>query len=345
MRVSAAPIALVATVAFGQAVMAQGTVVVTNTVYAHTGAGPFVPGLPSRLDVAAVGKVVEIEPDAVPVAPFKGAPKERMASYKVAIVKIDDPILGASGITRVRVGFPADAPALAPAGGGVSTAPRGFAVTGTVMMGPVSTGVALPVGFEGCLLLAKHPNADFYVLAGAPSRTKDPGFAREVDRLKKHARALNDPVGALKPKAPDDPAWRSTLLTSAVSFPVMKAKELDDRFDAAQLILQTYQTPRGSTVREPIPDEENKLIVALLKELPWVPPGGNRVRPDGRLAPHREVLWYRINPFEMGFKRPEPMKVVAGGARPDFNKLMDEATTQFLNENADKIKLKRFAEK
>jgi hypothetical protein len=189
------------------------------------------------------------------------------------------------------------------------------------MIGPTVTGTALSAGMEGCFSLAKHANADFYVLSGPPVQKKDPNFAKEVDRLKRYARATNDPVAALK------------------------AKDLDERFEAAQIILQSYLTPRGSNVREPVPEEENKLLVALLTELPWVPKDGNRVRPDGRLVPHREVLWYRINPGEFGFKRPEVPKRIPGDPPTDMNKLMDEATTRFLKENADKIKLKRFVQK
>jgi hypothetical protein len=310
-----------AAVAFGQAATAQATVAVTNTVVIRTGTDGE-PGFraagPSYPNVAVVAKVVEVEPDVVEVAPFRGAPKERMLRYKVAIMKIDDPLIGASGITRVRVGFPADASAPSPGDGG-SGRPR--AVTATVMIAPTGTGIALSAGMEGCFSLAKHANADFYVLSGLPVQKSHPSFAKEVDRLKKYARATNDPVAALK------------------------AKDLDERFEAAQIILQNYLTPRGSNVREPVPDEENRLLVALLTELPWVPPGGNRVRADGRMIPHREVLWYKINPGELGFKRPEMPKRAPGDPPPDLNKLMDEATAKFLKEYAHKIKLKRFVQK
>jgi hypothetical protein len=320
MRASVASLAVLATVALGQAATAQGTATVTHTVLIRTGtdAGPgFRTAGPSYPNVAAVAKVVEVEPDVVEVAPFPGAPKERMLRYKVAILKIDDPLIGASGITRVRVGFPADA-STSPGDGG-SGRPR--AITASVMIGPAVTGTALSAGMEGCFSLAKHANADFYVLSGPPIQKSHPSFAKEVDRLKKYARAVNDPVAALK------------------------AKDLDERFEAAQIILQSYLTPRGSNVREPVPEEENKLLVALLTELPWVPKDGNRVRADGRLVPHREVLWYRINPGEFGFKRPEMPKRTPGDPPPDMNKLMDEASTKFLKENGDKIKIKRYVAK
>jgi hypothetical protein len=259
-----------------------------------------------------VGKVVDVDRDGVEVAPFRGAPKERMLKYKIATFQIEDRILGAGGITRIRVGFPAD---------GRPT----FAITATpaaVTDGVRPTGtVTLTAGTEGCFALAKHPTADFYVIMGPPTYKKDSNYAKEVDKLKKYGRAINDPVAALK------------------------AKDLDDRFESAQIILQRYLIPQGSNKREPVPDEETKLLVALLKELPWVPADGKRTRADGKLVPHRAVLWYSINPGELGFKRPDPPKRNPGDPPPNMDKLMDEATTKFLNESADHIKLKRFVQK
>jgi len=303
-----------AAIAFVDTVGAQGT---AHGTYTRTGTviiapGGYAPPVPRGADVVIVGKVVEVDRDEVEVAPFRGAPKERMLKYKVANLQIEDRVLGAGGITRIRVGFPVD---------GRPT----FAVTATVVeltdgVRPTGT-VTLAAGTEGCFALAKHPNADFYVIVGPPTYKKDPSFAREVDKLKKYARAINDPVAALK------------------------AKELNDRFEAAQIILQRYLIPQGSNKREPIPEEENKLLVALLKDLPWVPADGKRTRADGKLVPHRAAFWYSINPGELGFKRPDPPKRNPGDPPPNFDKLMDEATTKFLNENGDKIKLKRFVQK
>jgi hypothetical protein len=201
-----------------------------------TGEGP---GTVTTLDAAVVGKVVEIEPGVVEVAAYRGAAKTQpKARFRVAIVKIEDRLLGAAGLTRVRVGFQADSP-----------------------------GAALSVAMDGCVELARHREADFYVLQKFPVEKKDSGYARELDLLKKTARVIDDPVAALK------------------------ANALNDRFEAAHIILTRYRTPGSSNAQEPIPELENKLLVALLTELPWVPPGGSPVRADGGLLPHREALW------------------------------------------------------
>ena len=310
-----------ATVVKTDTVRVDTVATVTDTVIIATGGmiGPGLGGgLPSNVQVAVVGKVAEVEPDVVEVAPYRGAPKDRMVKYKVANLKVEDRVLGASGVTRIRVGFPADAADAGAAGGlGRMT----VAVTATVGYMPSAPAINLKAGTDGCFLLAKHPTADFYVLTAPLKRPTDPGYAKEVERLKKTALAMNDPVAALK------------------------AKDLDDRFEAARIILSGYQMPRGSTLREAVPEEETRLIVGLLKELPWNPADGKRVRPDGRVVPHRSLLWYAINPGELGFKRPEVPKRKPGEPLPDFEKLMDEATTQFLKENGDKITLKRFVQK
>ena len=323
MRASSLPaLPLFAALVTAQVAAGQVTVRVTDTVIVRTQTigGPGIGlgvGLPSNLQVVVVGKVVEIEPAVVEVPPYRGAPKDRTVKYKVANLKIEDRVLGASGITRIRVGFPADA-ADAGAPGGLARATVVATATRPYLPTP---GVSLQAGAEGCFLLAKHPTADFYILTSPLKRPKDPGYAKEVDRLKKTALAMNDPVAALK------------------------AKDLDDRFEAARIILSGYLVPRGSNMREAVPEEETKLIVALLKELPWNPPDGKRVRPDGRLVPHRSMLWHAINPGELGFKRPAIPKRQPGDPPVDFEKLMDEASAQFLKENGDKITLKRFVQK
>jgi hypothetical protein len=286
-------------------------------------AGPQTPAAQAaNADVIVVGKVTEVENDAVEVSPYKGAPKDQKASFKVAVLKVDEALLGGSGLTRFRVGFPADAPAAAapPTSDAPPVAVRpGLA---RIRRPGMAAPVALTAGMEGCFVLTRHPEGDFYVLAaGAPLQKKDEKYAKDLEQVKKVVKAIDDPVTALK------------------------AKDLDDRFQAAQVVLQRYQTPRGSNAREPIPAEENKLIVALLDELPWQPKDGAPARAGGEVAPSRSALWYLINPAELGFKQPQPQPQRPGDPPVDFNHVMDEATSKFLKENAEKVKIRRFASK
>jgi hypothetical protein len=275
-----------------------------------------------QADVVVIGKVVEVDKEPVDATQYRGAPKDQKISYKVAVIKIDEAIVGGKGLTQFRVGFSADAPVTPTLGGG----PVGGARIRPVGRAPV----ALTAGQEGCFFLTQHHEADFYVLTGgglgAVLNKKDDNYAKQLEEVKKVVKVLEDPVAALK------------------------AKELDDRFQAAYMVLQKYQTVRGGQsgrvpAREPIPEEENKLIVSLLTELPWVPKEGATAKAAGDMLPSRSALWYMINPVELGFKQPKFPAQRPGDPPVDSNKIMDEATTKFLKESGEKIKIKRFAEK
>lgn len=285
--------------------------------------GAVKPGLKaSQADVVVLGKVVEVEKDPVEATPYKGAPKDQKVSYKVAVVKVEEALIGGKGLTQFRVGFPAEAPAAGaeptppvPPGGPVPAVRpirRGF--------GPVG----LAAGMEGCFFLARHHEGDFYVLANngtaAPLLKKADAYAKELEEVKKTAKTLEDPVAALK------------------------AKELDDRFQAAYTLLQRYQmNTGGATAREPIPDEENKLILKLLAELPWQADNSKPRTGSDPVPPSRAALWGMIVPIDSGFKQPTIQPVKPGDPPVDYNKVMDEATSAFLKSNGDKIKIKRWA--
>jgi hypothetical protein len=260
-------------------------------------------------EVVVIGKVAEIEKEAVEGPAYAGAPKDQRATYKVAVVKIEDRLIGAKGLTLVRVGFSADAPAAGP-----PTAPPPVAAR-VARPQPRVVAVALTAGLEGCFMLDRLPGADFYVLSGngPPLDKKDENYAKQVGSVPKVARAIEDPVTALK------------------------AKDLDDRFLAAHAVLRRYQRGSPSDVLGiPIPAEENRLILDLLLELPWVPDPGAGPKVAGEPAASRAALWPLIRPDRLGFSAPK----AAPGA--DANKQMDEATAAFLKANKDRIKLKKY---
>src|SRR5262249_62197705 len=99
-------------------------------VVAHT---PDTPKAWAMLEIVIIGRVVEVEPDEVEVAYANNADWEPKVPYKVAIVRIEDRVFGASGLTLVRVGFPATWP-----------------------------GMALQPDMEGCLARAFQPSAGLH---------------------------------------------------------------------------------------------------------------------------------------------------------------------------------------
>lgn len=268
-----------------------------------------------QADVVVIGKIAEIEKDTVEAAPFKGANKDQRVAYKIAILKIDDAIIGGKGLTQFRVGFPADAPAATP-----QPVPPGGGARPPGRILPGRTAVALTVGQEGCFFLNPHHEADFYVMTyGGPTDKKDENFTKKVDDIKKTAKIINDPVAALK------------------------SKELDDRFQAAYVMLLRYQMNRSgkATSREPIPEDENKLILGVMAELPWQPT--DMTLTETNPVPRgRSTLWNMIQQDVVGFKQPVFPAQKAGDPPIDYNKIWDEATTSYLKDNKEKIKIKGF---
>ncbi|HVK11781.1 MAG TPA: hypothetical protein VM597_23615 [Gemmataceae bacterium] len=275
-------------------------------------APPARPGdLVVQADTVVLGKVIEIDKDEVAATPFPGAPKDQAVAYKVAVVKVEDTLAGGKGLTQYRVGFPANAPPAVPPAG----RPRR----------PGLEPVTLAVGQDGCFLLVRHHEADFYIVVpgGKPILKAEKAYESDLAEVKKSARALEDPVAALK------------------------AKDLADRFWAGYVLVQKYNqaTPgKGGKLppREPVPAEERKLLVQLLIDLPWSS-NSPLARGGPGQPPSRAALWGFLNPDEIGFKPPEAKPFQPGDPPVDFNKVMDEATSKFLKANGDKVVLKRYA--
>ena len=270
--------------------------------------------LAAQAEVVVLGKVTEIEKDAVEATPFAGAPKEQKLSYKIVVLKIDAALIGGQGLTQIRVGFSADAPV-----GGIEERDglirlggrRGYSGGGAV---------ALTAGQEGCFFLTPHHDGDFYVMAGngGPLDKKGEGYAKKLEGVQSLAKAIDDPVAALK------------------------VKDVTERFTVARFLLQRYQRARsaqarlGGGKREAIPADENKLILDLVAELPWL-------ADDGSDIPSRNILWALINPNELGYKQPAFPQQQPGAAPINYNKIQDETSAKFLKDNEGKIKIKRYA--
>jgi hypothetical protein len=182
-------------------------------------------------DAVVVGKVTSIEEKPVAALPFPGS--ARKAEYQIAVVKIEDPILGAKGLTHLRIGFvPAQPGVLRPGGYRPPT---------------------LAQGQEVCLFLAQHPEGTFYTLPAYFSviDKKAPTFEKDVAEAKKDAKLLDDPGAGLESKdAPD------RFLTAA-----MLVARYRQRKPSA--------TPPA---QEPIDAGESKRILQALADADWTPP-------------------------------------------------------------------------
>jgi hypothetical protein len=187
-----------------------------------------------------VGKVTAFTDKTVSVLPFPGA-REKV-EYQVAVVRIDDALVGAKDMKEIRVGFrlPPPAPAPVPAPGG-----------GPVRIGPIRKWrePSLVLDQEAMLFLVKHPEADFYVMPAYFSviDKKGPNFANDLAEVRKAARMLADPKAGLE------------------------SKNADERLLTAGLLISRYRTPRvgGPPKTEPIDAAQSKLILQTLADADW----------------------------------------------------------------------------
>jgi len=258
-------------------------------------------------EVIIVGKVTEIEKEMTKATPGVGV-KDKI-DYHVGVIKISESIQGAKGLTTVRVGWQptpklgGPVPDLQPA---VQQLP--------VRRPPFQQQQAfLTEGQEGCFFLTKHHDGDFYVMqqAGMPLDKKVADFEKQMTSVKKVMKVFEDPKTALK------------------------AKDASDRQFAANMLIQKYRnypqvnTPNAKVVQEGIDAEESKLILETLSAMEW-----GKVDANGQGL---QNIWYQIGiqPKD-GFVQP---KFVQG---QDFNKIMGEAVSKWLKDNAEKYRIQRW---
>lgn len=207
----------------------------------------YIPPTPDRLATAAcavLGKVSEIEKKSVIATAAPGNPQKY--EYQIAVIKVDEALAGAQGLTHVRVGL------LGPA---VNDERRD--------RGEPSAPASLTVGMEGCFFLLQHHDQTFFVFdnyQGFVTKESDPaGF----DVLKRCGKLLKDPKAGLTSKDADD-----RFLTAAM---------LVARYRSGVPGAQAVKT-------EPIAADESKLILAALREADWGRQAGDRLNPQQAFA-------------------------------------------------------------
>jgi hypothetical protein len=185
--------------------------------------------IPQRValsEVVVVGKVTGFADKtvAVPKAPGEAATVE----YQVAIVRVDDPILGAKGVKEVKVGF-------------VPPAAREDGPPDTPRRGP---GGGLAVDQEALFFLIPHPDGPFYIPVGFYDviDKSDRAFEKSVEEAKRCAKLLADPKAGLTAKSAEDRFLTAALLVARcraqrIGVPVARTEAIDA--EESKLVLQT----------------------------------------------------------------------------------------------------------
>jgi len=227
--------------------------------------------LPERVAMAniiVVGKVTAIEEKTVPAHQFPGA-KEN-ADFTIAVVEIKDALLGAKGLTHLKVGF---VEPKAPAGGADKT--------GGLRRPPLRVQpVVLAKGQEGCFLLNQHFEESFYVAPGFDyvlDKT-NANYDKELGTVKHCAKLLSDPEAGLK------------------------SKSADDRSTTAGLLIIRYRTALTANPKEETIDaEQSKLILQGLADGDW-----SKAFSPTELAP--QMIFGRLNLTDKDGWKPGPFQ-------------------------------------
>ncbi|HEY1860523.1 MAG TPA: hypothetical protein VGG61_09230, partial [Gemmataceae bacterium] len=194
----------------------------------------------ARAESVVTGKVTSIEEKSLMAPSIFGA-KDNV-EYLIAVVKIDDAIQGATGLTHLKVGF------LAPqaAGGGKLIRP-----------GPGRGQAKLEKDQEVLLFLNPHHTGEFQVMETYYDVVdkKADTYEKDVEGAKKYAKLLADPATGLQ------------------------SKDATERLTTAAMLIAKYRTARPSMKEpkeEPIDAGLSKLILNTLADADWTPakPGG-----------------------------------------------------------------------
>jgi hypothetical protein len=196
---------------------------------------PPAPGMRvAQSSTIVVGKIESIEEKTVKAPRFPGD-KEK-AEYQVAVIKISDPILGAKGLTHVRVGF---LPVQMGGPGGPGRPIRGLP--------PVN----LTKDQEVLIFLSPHFDANFMVASSGADvidKKANTNFDKEVAEAKKLVKLLAAPKDGLT------------------------SKDAEERLLAAALLISQYRTQKpssGQPKTEAVDAEISKLILNVLADADW----------------------------------------------------------------------------
>jgi hypothetical protein len=210
-------------------------------------------------DVVIVGKVTNIQEKTVKAARFPG--DEELTEHLVAIVKVEQDLFGAKGVTHIPVAFPVFVPA--PRGPGIRPGIRRI------------TPVQLSVDQEGAFILTRHGDEDFFVLrSNADFLPKTaPNFDKNLEELQKTAAKVTKILA--KPEA------------------ALKAKDAEDRLTAVAVLLARYQAQPIASAKprtEPADAAVSRLVLETLAEADWESPIA-RVDPYSFVMPHPQNLF------------------------------------------------------
>jgi len=175
---------------------------------------------------------------------------------------------------------------------------------------PGGIAVSLTEDVEALLFLTKQFDADFYVVPvyfDVVKKANNTNFDKDVEETKKAAKLIADPTAGLK------------------------AKDADDRFLTAAMLIDRYRTQKPPYTQppkeEPIDAAQSKLILEALRDADWAPPA--KPRPGIQLTP--QSVFYRLGLTADDKWNP-----------PQDNAKFADAAKEWLKDNAGNYRIKQY---
>ncbi len=272
-----------------------------------------------QAEVVVIGKVTGLEKETVEAEAFKGAPNKLV--YKIAVIKIDSAVVGAKGLTHIKVGFQEPVggvqPAEVPQVGNIKQLPG--------RVPPIRGGgfqpITLKADQEGVFYLHKHPTANFYIIQQGyhPTDSKDAKYKEELAQVKAIAMTVSDPLKALK------------------------SENAEDRLTAATTLISKYRAyPQNAPMgvdQVAIPAEETKLILKALMEADW-----DKYKTDPTRNPMNAMSMIGVYANSNGIGQ---YKATPGDPNPaeSYQKWYRAAVKNWYETNSSKFEIKKMVSK
>ena len=257
-------------------------------------------------DVVVVGTVTAVEKEPIEVSPARGA--EGKVAFRLAVVKVDQPLAGADTLTHLKVGFVPRPPAAGRPGAGPAVLPpRRFGTP------------ELKVGDQFLFFLTRHHEGTFYTMpfTSPPLDPKGEGGKAELEEAKKALAVVADPKTSLAAAKADDRAFAAAVLVTKY---------------------RTYPETGGEVAEVPLPADESRLLLKGLADGDWKQ--GNRF---GAVSPFAAFNQLGLTPQD-GWAPPQPPRPVPG-QQVDYATLAKEAFVTWLDGPGKDYRVKRVVAK
>jgi hypothetical protein len=273
-----------------------------------------VPELVAGTDAILLGKVSTIEKKTIAVLPAAGVRK--VEQYQIVEVMVEEPLLGARGLTRIKIGVPC----------------YEIGVGGRKILNPL---VRLTQGQKACFFLKRHYKGDFYEvgLEGALSDRNTLGgpnanFKEDLTLTRKCVKLLGTPEKSLKSSKAADRLLTATMLIRKYRGPAPNLWE---------------QKGQGQDNRpqEPIPATESKLILQALVQADW-----SLAKEPTPSAGHPANLFRRLGltPRDGWNFKQKPVSPLDGRAGYRAHQEFTRAAKKWLATHAQRYRIKRFVQ-